>query len=226
MNTNLSSILFDLDGTLLDTVPDLAGALNTLRSRYQLTPLEIDQVRHVTSYGSPGFIKLGFDIDIDHPQYPELKKEFYSLYENRISTETRPFNGVKTVLEKLKEQNLPWGIVTNKVEHLAKKVLKELGLLDHCTVVIGGDTTPFSKPSPEPLYAACSIINCDPQSCLFVGDSILDIEAAKRANMRSVVALYGYIPENEDPASWSANYSIARPEELLEIIKSVAQISL
>ena len=224
MNTTLSSVLFDLDGTLLDTVPDLAGALNTLREQHQLPPLAIDQVRQVTSYGSPGFIKLGFGIETDHPNYPKLKKNFYSLYENRISTETRPFDGIHSVLDTLKKQNLPWGIVTNKVEHLAKKVLKELGLLERCSVVIGGDTTSFSKPSPEPLYAACSIINCDPRSCLFVGDSILDVEAARRANMRSVVALYGYIPENEDPASWSANYSIARPEELLEIIKSVAQI--
>ncbi len=217
-NTTISAVLFDLDGTLLDTVPDLAGALNTLRQRYQLPSLAIDQVRQVTSYGSPGFIKLGFDIDTDHPTYPQLKEEFYTLYENRISSETRPFEGVEFVLEKLKQQNLPWGIVTNKVEHLARKVISDLGLLEHCACVIGGDTTAFSKPSPEPLYAACSIINCAPESCLFIGDSILDVEAAKRASMRSVVALYGYIPQNEDPSSWGANYSISKPEELLNWI--------
>lgn len=217
-NTIISGVLFDLDGTLLDTVPDLAGALNTLRERYQLPPLAIDQVRQVTSYGSPGFIKLGFGIDTDHPQYPQLKKEFYTLYENRISSETRPFDGVHLVLDTLKNQNLAWGIVTNKVEHLARKVISDLGLLEHCACVIGGDTTPFSKPSPEPLFAACSIINCDPQSCLFIGDSILDIQAATSANMPSVIALYGYIPENENPSDWGANHSINTPDELLNLL--------
>ncbi len=217
-NTHFSGVLFDLDGTLLDTVPDLAGALNTLRERYQLPPLAIDQVRQVTSYGSPGFIKLGFDIDTDHPQYPQLKKEFYSLYENRISAETRPFDGVHLVLDTLKKQNLPWGIVTNKVENLARKVISDLGLLEHCACVIGGDTTPFAKPSPEPLFAACSIINCKPQSCLFIGDSILDIQAATSANMPSVIALYGYIPENENPSDWGANYAINNPGDLLKLL--------
>lgn len=214
----ISGILFDLDGTLLDTVPDLAGALNTLRAQYQLAPLDIEAVRNVTSYGSPGFIELAFDIDIDHPKYPQLKDEFYALYENRISSETRPFDGVQYVLRILKERNIPWGIVTNKVERLAKKVVTDLGLLKDCGCLIGGDTTPFPKPSPEPILAACSILKCNPESCLFVGDSILDVEAAKRANMASVIALYGYIPKNENTSTWGASYSINTPDELLNLL--------
>jgi 2-phosphoglycolate phosphatase len=212
----ISGVLFDLDGTLLDTALDLARSLNTLRQRHKKPPLPINLIRQVTSFGCPAFIKLGFDINTDHQEYPQLCQDFIELYESDISKETLPFEGVKTVLESLNQRQLPWGIVTNKAENLARKVINELGLMENCACIIGGDTTPFCKPAPEPLLAACKLINLSPESCVFVGDSQLDIEAAHRANMPNVAALYGYIPENCQPETWGADYYIDKPVDLLD----------
>lgn len=211
----ISAVLFDLDGTLLDTALDLGRSLNVLRQRYNKAPLPIHQVRQVASLGCPGLIRLGFEIGTDHPDYPQLCEAFIAIYEAGISTETVPFDGIKTVLQTLDEKQLPWGIVTNKAERLAKKVITELGLIENCACVIGGDTTPYNKPAPEPLYAACTLIKCSPQSCVYIGDSQLDIEAAQQAKMPNIAALYGYIPENCDPHSWGADYYINKPVDIL-----------
>lgn len=212
----ISGVLFDLDGTLLDTAPDLARSLNVLRHRHNKPPVAIDQVRHIATYGCPGLIQLGFDIDTDHAHYPQLRADFLALYAAEITAETRPFEGINTVLEALNKAQIPWGIVTNKAEHLAKKILDNLGLTTDCACLIGGDTTPFSKPAPEPLYAACDLLNRSPQACVFIGDSPLDIEAAQRANMPSIAALYGYLPELCNPRSWGADHYIEKPIELLD----------
>lgn len=219
MLDKISAVLFDLDGTLLDTAPDLARSLNTLRQRYDQAPLPVHLVRNVASLGCPGLIQLGFNIDTGNSQYPQLRDDFVALYEENICAETVPFEGIISVLETLQRQHIPWGIVTNKAEHLARKILDNIRALDHCACLIGGNTTPFSKPAPEPLYAACEIIQQMPQTCVFVGDSHLDIEAARRANMPSIAALYGYIPENDNPASWGATHSINNPIELLKFLK-------
>ena len=216
MNQKISAVLFDLDGTLLDTAPDLARSLNTLLQRHQKPPLPIQLIRQVVSYGCPGLIRLGFELGTEDAQYPQLRDDFMALYEGAITAESLPFAGIITVLDTLNKQQLPWGIVTNKAEHLARKILTELDLIENSACLIGGDTTPFSKPSPEPLYAACHIIQCSPQSCVFIGDSSVDIEAARRANMPSIAALYGYIPENDPAESWGADHYIDKPVELLD----------
>lgn len=214
----ISAVLFDLDGTLLDTAPDLARSLNTLRQRYNQPPLPIHLVRAVTSLGCPGLIQLGFNIDAEQGEYPQLRDDFIGLYEENICVDTKLFEGMLSVLETLQKQDIPWGIVTNKAENLARKILDNIRALDQCACLIGGDTTPFSKPAPEPVYAACKIIQRTPESCVFVGDSHIDIEAARRANMPSIAALYGYIPENDNPSSWGANHTINKPIELLDCI--------
>jgi 2-phosphoglycolate phosphatase len=216
LNQNITAVLFDLDGTLLDTAPDLARSLNTLRQRHQKPPLPIQLIRQVVSHGCPGLIRLGFELGTEHVQYPQLRDDFMALYEGAITAESLPFEGIITVLDALNKQQLPWGIVTNKAEHLARKILTELDLIENCACLIGGDTTPFSKPSPEPLYAACNIIQCSPQACVFIGDSSIDIEAAHRANMPSIAALYGYIPDNDPAKSWGADHYIDKPIELLD----------
>ncbi len=211
------AVLFDLDGTLLDTAADLARSLNMLRQRENQPPLPVNLVRQVTSFGCAGFMKLGFNIDSNHHRYPQLCKDFIAHYEQNICVDTAPFQGILTVLKTLQSEQIPWGIVTNKAENLARKILSHIPAFNDCACLIGGDTTPFSKPSPEPLYAACNIIGYNPQDCLFVGDAFGDIEAARRANMRSVAALYGYIPQEDDPTLWGADYSINSPIELLKL---------
>jgi phosphoglycolate phosphatase len=218
INRKISGVLFDLDGTLLDTAPDLARSLNTLRERYKKPPLGIEQVREVASLGCPGLIHLGFDIDLNHPNYPELCRDFVTLYEADITAHTRPFEGIGTVLQTLKKNQIPWGVVTNKAEKLAKKILDNLALTPDCACLIGGDTTPFPKPAPDPLYAACKIIRLNPEDCLFIGDSSLDIQAAQRAKMPNIAALYGYIPNSCDPQAWEADYYVTTPIEILTCI--------
>lgn len=215
-NQKISGVLFDLDGTLLDTAPDLARSLNTLRQRHNKPPLPVERVRQVASLGCPGLIQLGFDIGTEHEHYPKLREDFVALYEDGISVETVPFEGIMAVLESLDNQHILWGIVTNKAEHLARKVLDELGLMENCACLIGGDTTPFSKPSPEPLYAACEMIDRSPEACVFVGDSHLDIEAARSAKMQNIAALYGYIPNDCSPKTWGADFYVDHPIELLD----------
>jgi N-acetyl-D-muramate 6-phosphate phosphatase len=218
-NRKISGVLFDLDGTLVDTVPDLARALNSLLARHQQPTLPVARIREVVTFGCAGLIPLGFNISTDHLRYPQLARDFLALYENDISQESRPFEGITTVLDALNHAKIPWGIVTNKAEHLARKVVTELGLMPDCACLIGGDTTPFSKPEPEPLYAACRLLERSPEDCVFIGDSPLDIEAARRANMPSIAALYGYLPANSSPTeSWGAKHSVMNPLELLGLL--------
>lgn len=214
-NRKIQAVLFDMDGTLLDTAPDIARSLNILRERHQLPPLSIEQVREVTSYGSPGLLRLAFDISNTDERYPEIRKEFIALYEADITAQTRPFEGISTVLDSLSQAQIPWGVVTNKAENLAQKILDNLSLSATCACLIGGDSTPHPKPAPDPLLAACKIINRQPQNCLYVGDSPLDIQAAKSAKMPSIAALYGYIPKPSDPHSWGADLTINTPLEIL-----------
>lgn len=215
---SFSAVLFDLDGTLVDTAPDLARALNTLRAERSQPPLPLQNVREVTSYGSPGLLKLAFDINADHQDYPQLQKEFIALYEAEICAESRTFEGIDEVLQTLQKTQIPWGVVTNKTQHLAQKLLTRLNLLSDCACLIGGDTTPNPKPAPDPLYAACQRINRKPENCVFIGDSPVDIAAARAAQMPNIAALYGYIPKESNPQSWGADLLIQNPIDLLAYI--------
>lgn len=212
----IATVLFDLDGTLLDTAPDLAYALNQLLALHQQEPLSLKAIRNVVSFGCAGMLNLGFNITPEDPQYPALLEHFLALYEEHITRETRPFAGIDTVLEQLDYQGIRWGIVTNKAERLAKQILGNLNLLSRSACVVGGDTTPHQKPNPTPLHAACEMINADPDATVYIGDNQLDIEAARRASMRNIAALYGYVPESSKPESWGADYYIDRPLEILD----------
>jgi len=213
-----SAVLFDLDGTLVDTAPDLAFALNTLLEQEGYSPLPYENIRPVASHGSPALLALGFGISSEDESYTSLQKRFIQLYQDNIARETRLFNGMEEVLSALEKAEITWGIVTNKPAFLTEPLVEKLNLSHRAACIVSADTTPFSKPHPAPMLHACKIIQHAPEHCLYIGDAQRDIEAGKNANMQTVTALYGYLSEQDDPDSWLADMAIKDPRDILRWI--------
>ena len=213
---DFSAILFDLDGTLVDTAPDLAFALNTLLGQEGFSALPFDDIRPVASHGSPGLLALGFGISTDDGRYSSLQKRFIQLYQDNIARETALFDGMEDVLSTLEKADIAWGIVTNKPAFLTEPLLEQLNLSHRAGCIVSADTTPFSKPHPAPMLYACDIIQHKPEDCLYIGDAKRDIDAGKNANMQTVAALYGYLSEQDDPNSWLADAVIKHPRDILQ----------
>ncbi|NOQ77625.1 MAG: HAD-IA family hydrolase [Methylococcaceae bacterium] len=213
---DFSAILFDLDGTLVDTAPDLAFALNTLLEQEGHSRLPYDDIRPVASHGSAALLALGFGISTEDTSYSPLQKRFLQLYQDNIARETALFEGMEEVLSALEKANIVWGIVTNKPAFLTEPLLAQLNLTHRAACIVSADTTPFSKPHPAPMLHACDIIQHQPESCLYIGDAQRDIEAGKNANMQTVTALYGYLSEQDDPDSWFADTVIQHPRDILQ----------
>ena len=215
---SFSAILFDLDGTLVDTAPDLAFALTSLMEEEGLKALPYDMIRPVASHGSAGLLGLGFGISTDHNSYPSLQKRFLQLYQDNIVRETCLFEGMEDVITALEKANITWGIVTNKPAFLTDPLVEKLNLTHRAGCIVSADTTPFSKPHPAPMLHACDIIQQQPEACIYIGDAARDIEAGKNANMRTVAALYGYLSEQDTPEQWHADASINHPRDILQWI--------
>ena len=213
---DFSAILFDLDGTLVDTAPDLAFALNTLLEQEGYSALPYEDIRPVASHGSPGLLSLGFGISTKDQNFPILQKRFLQLYQDNIARETALFEGMEEVLSTLEKANITWGIVTNKPAFLTEPLLEQLNLAHRAGCIVSADTTPFSKPHPAPMLHACELIQLAPEHCLYIGDAQRDIEAGKNANMQTVAALYGYLSEQDDPDSWLADSIIRHPHDILK----------
>ncbi|MDC9725216.1 MAG: HAD-IA family hydrolase [Gammaproteobacteria bacterium] len=213
---DFSAILFDLDGTLVDTAPDLAFALNTLLEQEGHSVRPYDDIRPVASHGSAALLALGFGISTEDKDYSPLQKRFLQLYQDNIARETALFEGMEEVLSALEKANITWGIVTNKPAFLTEPLLDQLNLSHRAACIVSADTTPFSKPHPAPMLHACDIIQHQPESCLYIGDAQRDIEAGKNANMQTVTALYGYLSEQDDPDSWLADTVIKHPRDILQ----------
>ncbi len=211
----LKTILFDLDGTLLDTAPDLAYALNKVLEQKGLPALALDKIREVASDGSRGLLMLAFNINETHPDFLLLRQTFIDYYLQHLSIDTMLFPGMDCVLTRLEELGINWGVVTNKPSHLAKQLLTDLKLAERCSCIIGGDCTLRIKPYPDPLLLACERTHSSPKECVYIGDAERDIEAAKYAGMRSIAALYGYLPANSAPEYWHADYYIDHPKDIL-----------
>lgn len=211
-------VLFDLDGTLVDTAPDLGFALNSLLEQEGKAPLDHALIRPVASNGSAGLLGLGFGISKEDPAYPALQQRFLTLYADNLSRESALFLGMQQVIDTLTAQHIRWGVVTNKPAFLTDPLMQQLQLTEKAGCIVSGDTTPFSKPNPAPLFLACELLDAEPVDCLYIGDAQRDIEAAKNASMQSIVALYGYITEQDDPHSWQADCTINHPLEILEWI--------
>ncbi|MBL4583991.1 MAG: HAD-IA family hydrolase [Pseudomonadales bacterium] len=196
----LEAVLFDLDGTLLDTAPDFIGVLRTLLEEQNLpTTLTNAQIRSQVSHGAAAMVSLGFNMNRQHPQFESLRLRFLELYAARLSQSTRLFPGMEELLQAIEKQGLPWGIVTNKPLRYATPLLENLNLSDRCSTLICPEHVQKPKPAPEPMLLACEQISCNPHNTVYIGDHRRDIEAGNHANMQTIAVLYGYIDEN-DPA--------------------------
>jgi 2-phosphoglycolate phosphatase len=217
-----TALLFDLDGTLVDTAPDLAGAIIDMQAARCLPTSPFQLLRPFASAGAQGLLNAGFGITPDASNYDELRHEFLERYENRIARESSIFEGITPLLNDLQNNNIVWGIVTNKSERLAQKLINALELDTHCAVLVGGDSTNHSKPNPKPCLFACEKLNIDPASSWFIGDDIRDIQAGKAANMYTIAAAYGYCNyEVHSIQTWQANRIVYSPKELHQTVIAV-----
>ncbi len=214
-SADIRTILFDLDGTLLDTAPDLAAALNTVLEENQLPPLPFESIRPVVSHGGIALIKLGFKLQQDDPRFDALRQRLLTVYRENISRRTTLFPGMEALLQAIEQRGLNWGVVTNKPGWLTDPLMKDLQLYDRAVCVISGDTLQQRKPHPAPLLHACQLANSLPEQCLYVGDAQRDIEAGINAGMYTMVALFGYFTEQDQPHDWGASHLIEEPRELL-----------
>lgn len=212
-------VLFDLDGTLLDTAPDFAFVLNTLRAKINLPPLNPDTLRAAVSEGVATLIQMSFGYEPEHPESVVLCSDFLNLYQDNICQFTQPFPGVLSLLSSLEQMNIPWGIVTNKPEHLTHSLLHKISLKNRAACVVSGDTTPHAKPHPAPLLYACDLLQVDPKHCIYVGDAERDIQAGNRAGMTTIAALFGYITNFETTKQWGAHHYVNTVEEILPYIQ-------
>lgn len=209
------AVLFDLDGTLIDSAPDLAGAANELREAHGLAPMPFEALRPMVGTGARGMLLAAFDIGPEDARFEAMRADFLARYEARILRETRVFARIEPVLRRLEQQRLPWGIVTNKIARFSVPVVDGLGLRSRCAVLVSGDTTPFAKPHPQPLLEAARLLSVAPQRCIYVGDDRRDVEAGRRACMPTLAAGWGYLGRGESVHDWHADAVLAHPEELL-----------
>ena len=212
-----TAVLFDLDGTLLDSAPDLVATLNHLRATLGLAALPVEELSHFVARGAPGLIKAGMP-PCDDETLVLWRETFIAHYQDNYFIHTRPFEGVEPMLAELAGRDIPWGIVTNKMEALTFPILEKTGWLSSASTVICGDTLAFSKPHPEPVLAACKVIGSEPANTLMVGDDLRDIAAGLQAGCRTAFALYGYA-DHACHAHVSENTALIRtPGEVLDLL--------
>lgn len=208
-------MLFDLDGTLLDSAPDLANAANMLRQQRGLAPMPVAQLRPFVSQGARGMITQGLGIPVDHPEYESLRQSFLAIYQDCLADQTTFWPGMEKVVNTLDAQNIPWGIVTNKIMRFTEPLLKKIDLWDRCAVVVGGDTTAQAKPHPLPMTYAVERLKLSPQAVLYVGDDARDIESGFAAGTWTAACDFGHHTQAPFPSEWGADVLVKQAEELL-----------
>ena len=214
----LHSVLFDLDGTLVDTAPDLAFALNQQRLARGLPELSVGELRSYASSGARGLLHKGFGLEPEHPDYLQMRDEFLDLYEQNLARSSALFPGVGRLLDRIENRGLNWGVVTNKAERFTLPLLDALQLANRAACIVCGDTTPHAKPHPAPLLAAMKKIGTSAAHCVYVGDDERDVQAAHAAGMSVVVVLYGYLGADRPPELWQADSLVNSPDELGSIL--------
>jgi len=218
-----TAVLFDLDGTLLDSAPDFFRLLNQMLSERQLPELDSTKVRQQISNGAAAMIQCAFNIDPSDPQSEPLRLQFLERYQQTPAQASRLFEGMETLLLWLEQQQIPWGIVTNKPEKFCRIILRKLKLDTRCSTLICPEHVTQSKPHPEGLLKACSELNSRPQNSIYIGDHRRDIEAGINAGMTTVAALYGYLTDTDHADDWHADQQINHPQQLLDWLKDGTQ---
>ena len=216
MRAGISAVLFDLDGTLVDSAPDLAGAANELRACHQRPPLPFEALRPMVGAGARGMLGVAFGVSPADPAFESLREEFLALYEARMLQDTCVFADMQPVLAALEAAGLRWGIVTNKHERFAWPVIRGLGLDARAAALVAGDTTPHAKPHPAPLLEAARQAGVPPEACIYVGDDLRDVQAGRAAGMAALAAAWGYLGQGEAIEDWAADAVLSQPIDLLK----------
>ncbi len=220
MFEQVQAVLFDLDGTLIDSAPDLGAAVDTMRVQRGLPSLPLAHYRHMAGAGARGMLGIAFGMTPEHPDFLAMREEFFVNYENAMTVRTRIFDGVPEMLAALVAKGLPWGVVTNKSSRFTDPLTAAMPLFATARAVVSGDTTPHAKPHPEPLYEAARRLRVDPARCVYVGDDERDIVAGLAAGMGTVAATYGYLGAQTDISRWNAHLHIDSPMDLLKALQS------
>jgi 2-phosphoglycolate phosphatase len=218
MFQNVEAVLFDLDGTLIDSAPDLGAAVDKMRVQRGLPSLPLEQYRPMAGAGARGMIGIAFGITPEHAEFEVMKEEFFVNYENCMTERTRIFEGVNDMIAALVSQDLLWGVVTNKSSRFTDPLTAAMPLFATAGAIVSGNTTPHAKPHPEPLFEAARRLSVDPARCVYVGDDERDIVAGLAAGMGTVAATYGYLGQQTDIARWNAHLHIDSPLKLLNFL--------
>jgi N-acetyl-D-muramate 6-phosphate phosphatase len=218
MFERIDAVLFDLDGTLIDSAPDLGAAADKMRLDRGLPSLPAARYRPMAGAGARGMLGVAFDLTPDHPDYEGMREEFFVNYENCMTQRTYAFDGVDRLIEALVSRPLPWGVVTNKAKRFTAPLTQAMALFASAATVVSGDTTPHAKPHPAPLLEAARQLGVAPQRCLYVGDDERDILAGHAAGMGTVAAAYGYLGQAADTDAWRAHAVITSPLQLLQLL--------
>ena len=216
----IRAVLFDLDGTLIDSAPDLGAAADAMRTVRGLPSLPLEQYRPMAGAGARGMLGVAFGLTPEAPEFAAMREEFFCNYEARMTRSTIVFDGVVHLVANLQQRGLRWGIVTNKSQRFTNPLVASIADFSSAAVVVSGDTTPHSKPHPEPLLFAARSLGVLPERCLYVGDDERDIQAGKAAGMATVAATYGYLGSQADTARWAADAEINSPAQLLQLFAS------
>ena len=218
-----NAVLFDLDGTLIDTAPDMVAVLQLLQQEHGIEPAPYQLARSNVSDGAIGLLTLGFpEIEVEFGD--DLHELYLERYSEMVCQKSRVFDGLHALLDQLDDAEIAWGIVTNKPESLVMPLLIELDLAERTSCIVSGDTLPVRKPDPAPLLLGCDLIGVDAETAIYIGDAERDIEAGRRAGMATIAAGYGYITEDDDPREWDANVIATTTEELTQIVLNAVNL--
>lgn len=218
MFDDIDAVLFDLDGTLIDSAPDLGGAADDMRTERGLESLPMDRYRPLCGAGARGMLAVAFGMAPEHPDFPAMREEFFQRYEKRMTRHSSIFDGVVEMIAALEARQLPWGIVTNKSQRFTIPLLAAVPALAGAATAVSGDTTPHAKPHPAPLLEACRRMQVDPARCIYVGDDERDIVAGLAAGMGTVAAAWGYLGSATGIGDWGAQAIADSPQGLLKLL--------
>ena len=215
---DIRAVLFDLDGTLIDSAPDLGAAADKMRTDRGLPSLPLERYRPMAGAGARGMLGEAFGMASDHPEFLAMREEFFVNYESRLTELTRIFDGVPELVDQILQRKLAWGVVTNKSARFTDPLTRAMPLFATAGAVVSGDTTPHAKPHPAPLLEAAARLGLQPGHCIYVGDDERDIAAGLAAGMVTVAATYGYLGAKTNPMEWGAHAAIKSPSELLQLL--------